>query len=825
MRARAESTSVSPFRTVIPPRLSEVTRAREFADEVGKAAGLSEDRIFDLRVVVSEATANAIEHATSEVEIVARLTPDRLIVEISNEGEFRLRCSPRGRTRRGMGLPLMVALADEVNVARLLGGKTRLSLTFVRESAQDVVEHRPSEGGFTDSEERLTFALEISQIGAWEIDLAGEDKYRNLQHDRIFGYESLRSNWTYGIFLDHVVLEDRPLVEEKFRAVRENRTGWDFECRIRRVDGEVRRIWTAGRHRVGPAGQVLLAGVIQDVTELKRTEEELRRKEEEARLLIRGAPAAVYEIDFRGPSLVSVNDYMCEQTGYSREELLQMSPFALLDEESVARFKERIHAARSGERPEEYVEYTVVTRDGRRIASALNTSLIYEDGIPIRALVVGHDVTERKRVQLALEQLLEGQQKLADELAASNAELQRRADELAAREEELEAQNAELMANRYNRSLIEASPDPLVAIGPDGKITDVNEATVKITGWERDSLIGSDFADYFTDPEKARQGYRKVFVDGAVTDYPLTIHDRLGRRTDVLYNASVYKDPHGKTLGVFAAARDITALKELDLQRDIATKLQHSLLDTPIEVGRVKFAHLYRSATREAWVGGDFFDVFDTGEGMIAFLIGDVCGHGVEAARVSVLVKDVVHAFAHQQAHPSAILSDVNEVLLERKVPGFVTVFLGMLDPEDGLVNYSCAGHPSPLLRLGNGEIRALCAGSIPLGVFPDRAWTENVIRLDSEDLVLLYTDGATEARHDGAYFGESRLAGLLATWTELTPFRLPEAILDEILKFSGGVLQDDIALLALTLGEPVESECARRRWRQERLMEFIGDA
>ncbi|HLW81453.1 MAG TPA: PAS domain S-box protein [Candidatus Acidoferrales bacterium] len=119
-------------------------------------------------------------------------------------------------------------------------------------------------------------------------------------------------------------------------------------------------------------------------------------------------------------------------------------------------------------------------------------------------------------------------------------------------------------ASQYARSLLEASLDPLVAISPLGRITDVNEATVKVTGLPRQKLIGTDFADYFTEPEKAREGYRRVFSQGFVTDYPLTVRAAEGRLTDVLYNASIYKDAEGKVLGVFAAARDITQRKRAE---------------------------------------------------------------------------------------------------------------------------------------------------------------------------------------------------------------------------------------------------------------------
>jgi len=131
-------------------------------------------------------------------------------------------------------------------------------------------------------------------------------------------------------------------------------------------------------------------------------------------------------------------------------------------------------------------------------------------------------------------------------------------------------------ASQYARSLIESSLDPLVTISPDGKITDVNEATIKVTGIDRDQLIGTDFSNYFTEPEKAREGYQQVFAKGFVTDYALTIRHENGQLTDVLYNASVYKDAHDNVIGVFAAARDVTVQKQ-------ASQYARSLIEASLD--------------------------------------------------------------------------------------------------------------------------------------------------------------------------------------------------------------------------------------------------
>ena len=120
------------------------------------------------------------------------------------------------------------------------------------------------------------------------------------------------------------------------------------------------------------------------------------------------------------------------------------------------------------------------------------------------------------------------------------------------------------IAALYTRSLIEASLDPLVTISRDGKITDVNLATEKVTGVSRERLIGSDFSDYFTEPEKARSGYEEVFTMGFVHDYPLAIRSKAEKVTDVLYNASVFRNEAGEVEGVFAAARDVTERKRAE---------------------------------------------------------------------------------------------------------------------------------------------------------------------------------------------------------------------------------------------------------------------
>ena len=161
--------------------------------------------------------------------------------------------------------------------------------------------------------------------------------------------------------------------------------------------------------------------------------------------------------------------------------------------------------------------------------------------------------------------------KRANELVIAGIELNFQNQEKEKREitrKELEALTySAKLSSKYSLSLIEASRDPLVTINIEGKITGMNEATVIITGMKREELLGSDFFDYFTDQQMAREVYQEVFKNGSVADAPLTLRNSNGKLTDVLFNGSVYKDESGVILGVVIVARDVTD------QKRIATEL------------------------------------------------------------------------------------------------------------------------------------------------------------------------------------------------------------------------------------------------------------
>ena len=161
--------------------------------------------------------------------------------------------------------------------------------------------------------------------------------------------------------------------------------------------------------------------------------------------------------------------------------------------------------------------------------------------------------------------------------------------ELLVQAEQMKTLNSDVTAQKllakYSLSLIEASHDPLFAISPEGKITDVNNASVIVTGVTREKLIGTDFSNYFTEPEKAREIYQQIFEKGLVANYPLTIRD-YGKQTDALFNGSVYKDEQGNVIGVVVVARDVTYQKKIE--KELTEAKEHAEKATAIAESAMK---------------------------------------------------------------------------------------------------------------------------------------------------------------------------------------------------------------------------------------------
>jgi len=231
----------------------------------------------------------------------------------------------------------------------------------------------------------------------------------------------------------------------------------------------------------------------------------------------------------------------------------------------------------------------------------------------------------------------------------------------------------------------------------------------------------------------------------------------------------------------------------------IADTLQQSLLSDPARIDALSIGRVYRSATENVRVGGDFYDVYHVSEGRIAVAIGDVSGKGLVAARVTALVRNVMRAHALDGREPHEVVEKTNDALWHfSDSETFASAAYGVLAPESGHFTYCNGGHPAPLLLRRDGRVEELGVSGPVLGAFQSVSYATRTVSIDPGDTLLLYTDGVIEARNDGGFFGEERLVDLLSGLAGQTAEEIAQAVADAAWEYGGGVLRDDVAVLAI---------------------------
>ena len=232
--------------------------------------------------------------------------------------------------------------------------------------------------------------------------------------------------------------------------------------------------------------------------------------------------------------------------------------------------------------------------------------------------------------------------------------------------------------------------------------------------------------------------------------------------------------------------------------------LQQSLLPPALaEVPGLDVAGRFHPAGNGLELVGDFYDLFASRTDCWNFLVGDVCGKGVEAAKVAALARHTVGSSSMRDLATPEVLRWLNETLLARgHAPHeFLSAVYGTLRREGGswLARMCCAGHPPPALRRANGETALVDAGGPLIGVFAEFAIDEISLRLDPGDVLVVCTDGITEARAGSALFGEDALLALIASaGASDSAAAIARRIEDAALGFSNGVASDDIAVLVI---------------------------
>jgi len=266
----------------------------------------------------------------------------------------------------------------------------------------DVTEGERAERALRKSEEKYRSVLESMDEGYFEVDLSGNFTFFNAAVTRMLAYTA---NELAGMSYQHFVDEENAKeVFETFKQVyKSGQPRQAFNWEIIRKDGTRRFVEASISLIRGDKDQPLgFRGIVRDVTEPRKAEEALRESEERYRQLVNHAPAGIYEVDFIQRKFLTVNDVMCEYTGYTKDEILAMTPFDLLTEDGKRIFIERMTRVLAGEKVPETVEFQIKGKGGRQFWVILNAKLVYENGFPKGATVVVHDISERKKAEDAL---------------------------------------------------------------------------------------------------------------------------------------------------------------------------------------------------------------------------------------------------------------------------------------------------------------------------------------------------------------------------------------------------------------------------------------
>jgi serine phosphatase RsbU (regulator of sigma subunit) len=231
----------------------------------------------------------------------------------------------------------------------------------------------------------------------------------------------------------------------------------------------------------------------------------------------------------------------------------------------------------------------------------------------------------------------------------------------------------------------------------------------------------------------------------------------------------------------------------------LARRIQQRFLpQSPPDIGGYRIAESY-SAARV--IGGDYFDFFNYRDGRAGIVIADVSGKSVSGALYMARLSVQVRAFARHASGPSELLSNLNQKLYQELEPGmFVTMLAAALEPEHGTLEFSCAGHPAPLLRGEDGNVSELAApGALPLGAMNDAQFPQHRANLPPGSCVLFYTDGLDEAHNEKQeLFGKARVLEALARSGEAQ--EILDSLLADLARFTAGEAQsDDLTLIVMT--------------------------
>lgn len=369
--------------------------------------------------------------------------------------------------------------------------------------------------------------------------------------------------------------------------------------------------------------------------------------------------------------------------------------------------------------------------------------------------------------------------------------------------------------------LYDRAPCAYLSTTPDGVIVRVNDTFLAWTGHRREDLVGRRrFIDLL--PVGGRIYHETHYaptlrLQGTAREIALEVVCADGRRLPVLVNSVLDRDADGNPLVIRTAAFDATERRRYEQEMlaakrraeesearavQLAQTLQRTLIPpTPPHIPGLDVAAVYRPAGDGRHVGGDFYDVFQVSTDDWVIALGDVQGKGAEAAAVTALARHTLRAASVDHDSPSDALHTLDRVLRQAETDRFCTAVLVRLRRTEGRwrATVACGGHPLPLLRRpGRRPVAAGEHGPL-LGILPDARFTDTEVALGAGDALVLFTDGVTEGRRRGHFYGNDRLVDVVDAHRGPAA-DVTEAILADVMTYQSDDARDDIAVVTVAV-------------------------
>lgn len=617
------------------------------------------------------------------------------------------------------------------------------------------------------SEERFRQLAEMAGEWLWEQDSNGYYSYSSAAVTQILGYspnEVLGKHYT-----EFLMPQDKA---DQRRYITSHRPFYALLSHYRHKDGRQILTESTGLPIINAMGEIIKwRGVDRDITARMHFQDALIESEKRTRLIIESSLSAIVIMNSYG--IVTDWNHPAEKMfGWTKDEAIgqRLDQLIIPPAQRDAHRQGLQHFLRTGIGPllNQLTEQIAIRRDGTEFPVELSVSPLKLGNTYIFSGFI-HDITTRKRLE-----------------------------------------------HRF-RQAVESAPNAIVMVDKSGTIEMVNSQTEAFFGYSRAELIGQPVEILV--PERFRGshfGYRQAYLAAPVSRPMGVGRDLYGLRKDgtefpVEIGLSLI-DSKEETL-ILSTIVDITTRKATEAairqaqvnlaiaqsEIKIAQRIQASLSPSaPIETGHFEITGFCLPADR---VGGDYFDYFYRNEDYLDIVIADVSGHSIGPALFMVETRSFIRTQASISATPSQTLKMLNNFLFEDldRSEYFITLFYLQYNTTNHQLSFANAGHPPPLLLHTNQtECRQLDAEGLILGVHKDVVFEENTIQLSAGDLILLYTDGLTEAENaNGEFFGLKRVHDILVQHAQQPPQVIIEELLRQLKQFCRAAsFNDDITLM-----------------------------